>query len=80
MTGNTLLRRRSVSQAGDADVKVEYRGGAGERFGQGQERAMKFGDFLSELERKNDLFYLTTQVRCREEACRRGAGGVVGVS
>ncbi|CAN0231587.1 unnamed protein product, partial [Laminaria digitata] len=46
---------------GDADVKVEYRGGAGERFGQGQERAMKFGDFLSELERKNDLFYLTTQ-------------------
>lgn len=50
-------------QAGDADVRVEYRGGAEERFGQGLERAMKFGDFVGELERKNDLLYLTTQVR-----------------
>lgn len=46
-------------------MKVEFRGGAGERFGQGLERAMKFGDFLGELERKNDLLYLTTQVGLR---------------
>ena len=52
-------------QAGDANVKVEYRGGAEERFGRGLERAMKFGDFVGELERKNDLLYLTTQVRSR---------------
>lgn len=50
-------------QAGDASVKVEYRGGAEERFGRGLERTMKFGDFVGELERKNDLLYLTTQVR-----------------
>ena len=57
---------------------MEYRGGAEERFGQGRERAMKFGDFLGELERKSDLFYLTTQVRCTEGACRgREGGGVV---
>lgn len=52
-----------VLQAGDAEVKVEYRDGAEERYGQGLERGMKFGDFLGELERKNDLLYLTTQVR-----------------
>ena len=56
-------------------MKVEYRGGSGERFGQGRERAMKFGDFLGELERKSDLFYLTTQVRYREEACLALEGG-----
>lgn len=44
-------------------MKVEYRGGAEERFGRGLERAMKFRDFVGELERKNDLLYLTTQVR-----------------
>lgn len=44
-------------------MKVEYRGGAEERFGRGLERAMKFGDFVGELERKNDLLYLTTQVQ-----------------
>ncbi|CAM9861457.1 unnamed protein product, partial [Hapterophycus canaliculatus] len=48
-------------KAGDAEVKVEFRGGAGERFGQGLERGMKFGDFLGELEHKSDLLYLTTQ-------------------
>ncbi|CAM9496749.1 unnamed protein product, partial [Scytosiphon promiscuus] len=48
-------------KAGDANVKVEFRGGADERFGQGLEREMKFGDFLGELEGKSDLFYLTTQ-------------------
>eukprot|EP00903_Cladosiphon_okamuranus_P005482 g5466.t2 len=48
-------------KAGDATVKVEYRGGAEERFGRGLERPMKFGDFVGELERKNDLLYLTTQ-------------------
>lgn len=53
-------------QAGDADVRVEYRGGAEERFGQGLERAMKFGNFVGELERKNDLLYLTTQVKGTE--------------
>lgn len=42
---------------------MEYRGGAEERFGRGLERAMKFRDFVGELERKNDLLYLTTQVR-----------------
>lgn len=41
---------------------MEFRAGAGERFGQGREKAMKFGDFLGELEKKNDLLYLTTQV------------------
>ena len=56
-------------------VKVEYRGGAGERFGQGRERSMKFGDFLGELERKSDLFYLTTQVRCREGGLSGGGRG-----
>ena len=50
-------------QAGDASVKVEYRGAAEERYGRGLERTMKFGDFVGELERKNDLLYLTTQVR-----------------
>ncbi|CAN0170165.1 unnamed protein product, partial [Ectocarpus sp. 12 AP-2014] len=50
-----------VLQAGDAEVKVEYRGGPQERYGQGLERGMKFCDFLGELERKNDLLYLTTQ-------------------
>lgn len=56
------VRTCSKLEAGDADVKVEFRGGANERFGQGLEKEMKFGDFLSELEAKSDLYYLTTQV------------------
>ncbi|CAM9310796.1 unnamed protein product [Ectocarpus sp. 6 AP-2014] len=59
--GNNWTNEYLREKAGDAEVKVEYRGGAEERYGQGLERGMKFGDFLGELERKNDLLYLTTQ-------------------
>ncbi|CAM9284058.1 unnamed protein product [Pylaiella littoralis] len=59
--GGKWTNQYLMEKAGDADVRVEYRGGAEERFGQGLERAMKFGDFVGELERKNDLLYLTTQ-------------------
>lgn len=43
-------------------MKVEWRSSKKERFGQGQEKEIKFGEFLSELERGNELMYLTTQV------------------
>lgn len=42
---------------------MEWRADRGERFGRGQEKPMKFGDFLSELEEGSELLYLTTQVR-----------------
>ena len=41
---------------------MEFREEVAERFGQGREKAMNFSDFVGELERKNDLLYLTTQV------------------
>lgn len=40
---------------------MEWRAGQGERFGRGQEKAIKFGDFLGELEKGSELLYLTTQ-------------------
>ncbi|CAM9576855.1 unnamed protein product, partial [Sphacelaria rigidula] len=54
---NGYLREK----AGDAEVKVEWRADRGERFGKGQEKPMKFGDFLSEVEKGSELLYLTTQ-------------------
>jgi hypothetical protein len=49
-------------KAGQAPVRVEKRDGPGDRFGQGKEVIMSFGEFLTELEKGNENLYLTTQV------------------
>lgn len=49
-------------KAGQAPVRVEKRDGPGDRFGQGKEVVMSFGEFLTELEKGNENLYLTTQV------------------
>lgn len=58
--------RGFVSQAGDAEVKVEWRASHDERFGRGQEKAMNFSEFLGELEKGSELLYLTTQVMVKK--------------
>ncbi|CAM9799805.1 unnamed protein product, partial [Choristocarpus tenellus] len=47
--------------AGEAKVRVEFRSASTEKFGEGRERTMKFGDFVREVSNRNDLLYLTTQ-------------------
>jgi pterin-4a-carbinolamine dehydratase len=37
-------------EAGDAIVRVEHRGDASQRYGQGQEKTMQFKDFLTAIE------------------------------
>lgn len=51
------------AKAGDAPLKVEKREGPSDRFGQGKEVDMTFGEFLEEFEAGNENLYLTTQVR-----------------
>lgn len=49
------------SRAGEEDVRVEVRATNTERFGRGQERRMKFKEFLDKIELKEENYYLTTQ-------------------
>lgn len=46
-------------KAGKAMVKVETRGGVDEKYGQGNERTMRFDEFVEEVvEKENELLYL----------------------
>ena len=54
---NEYLKKK----AGEAMVKVETRGRTEEKYGQGKERRMRFGDFVEEVvEKGNELLYLVS--------------------
>ena len=49
------------ARQGQAEVDVEFRGSSGGSFGHGKKKAMRFGDFLRQLEAGKEDLYLTTQ-------------------
>jgi hypothetical protein len=56
---NEYLKRK----AGQAVVRVETRGSVEEKYGQGKERMMRFGEFVEEVvEKGNELLYLVSGV------------------
>jgi hypothetical protein len=49
------------SKAGEVNIKVEYRDSVSDRYGQGKEKIVKFGEFIDSLTSGSELLYLTTQ-------------------
>ncbi|CAM9479833.1 unnamed protein product [Chrysoparadoxa australica] len=59
--GSQWTIKHLAEKAGEASVRVEHRKDAEGRFGCGKEKTMRFGEFLEEMKKKNDLLYLSTQ-------------------
>ena len=62
--------KKSKEMNSEIIVKVEERKDILDRFGKGNEKQMKFVDFIDEMKRKNDLLYMTTQELIYDEQGR----------
>ena len=59
--GNKWTNSYLKDKVNDAEIRIEKRDNSNERYGKGNERIIRFDEFLNQLNDEDDTLYLTTQ-------------------